>query len=189
MVARQHDGGDAVCTVVPDGVVVVGAHLVGGGGIGDRRVDQARVEVELGQELAVHVGDVRLATLEVEGAAGRGVPAVDQVLTLTAEERGDPHLRPAVGPLALPRVLLALDPVDLLEAEEPPRDVESDSVADVADPDRGLVGPRAHRVEEELDVLGRGALRRGALARARSGHVTPPGIASARPYRGTRGTT
>ena len=82
----------------------------------------------------------------------RRVPAVEQIdMSRAPQQRADPHQRPAVGPVPLPRVLLALDAVDLLEAEEPPIDGEAGLLADVADPQRGLVGERAHRVEVEVD--------------------------------------
>src|SRR5664280_1151566 len=85
------------------------------------------------------------------GPAGRLVPPVEQVHVLTSEQRTDPHHRPSVGPLSFPGVLLPLLAVDLLEAEEPPPHVDTGSVAHVADPQRGLVGVRAHDVEVEVD--------------------------------------
>ena len=105
--------------------------------------------------LGVHLGHVRLDAVVEERVADGRVPAVELVVAVLApDERADPHLAPAERPRPLPRVLLALDPVHLLEREEPPRDVEPDLVAHVADPDRRLVRVRAHRVEVELHGLG-----------------------------------
>src|SRR5215469_11577577 len=83
--------------------------------------------------------------------SGGQVPAVQQRRVDAAQQRADPHHRPAVGPLALPRVLLALGPVDFLEAEEAPPDLHAQPVPDLAHPDRRLVRPRAHDVEVEVD--------------------------------------
>src|SRR5690606_1491164 len=60
------------------------------------------------------------------------------------------HERPPVGPVALPRELLALDVVDPLQAEEAPAHGETELLAQVAQPQRGLIGERAHRVEMEI---------------------------------------
>ena len=73
---------------------------------------------------------------------------------LAAQQGADPHHRPPVGPVPLPGVLLALLAVDLLQAEEPPADVEPGLVADVPDPQGGLVGVGAHDVEVEVDAGG-----------------------------------
>ena len=77
-----------------------------------------------------------------------------------SQQRPDPHQRPAVGPLALPGVLLAFDPVHLFEAEEPPVDREGGLRADVADPQRCLVRERAHRVEMEIHGAHRTSISR-----------------------------
>ena len=50
------------------------------------------------------------------------VPLVEQGHVGAAQQCADAHQRPAVAPLALPRVLLALDAIDLFEAEEAPVD-------------------------------------------------------------------
>ena len=86
------------------------------------------IEPHLGQEGLGHIGTVGLAALLVQGPARHPVPAVEQVRVLAPEVGADPHHRPAVGPLPLPGVLLALGPVDLLEAEEPPPDLEAEPV-------------------------------------------------------------
>ncbi len=49
---------------------------------------------------------------------------------------------------------LSLFSVDFFQTEKTPRDIESHVLLRVTDPDRGLVGIRAHDVEIELDSLG-----------------------------------
>ena len=136
-----------------DDLVVLGADVVVRRRVGDGPGDEARVEPELDEQLLGDLGPVRLAALLVQGPAGPLVPRVEQGRVLAAEQGADAHHRPAVGPLALPRVLLALDPVDLLQAEEPPAHLEPGQVAHLAHPPRRLVGPRAHHVEVEVHAL------------------------------------
>jgi hypothetical protein len=52
-------------------------------------------------------------------------------------------------------MLLALDPVDLLEAEEPPVHLQAPPLGDLAHPEGGLVRPRTDHVEVEVDPGGR----------------------------------
>ena len=78
----------------------------------------------LGQQVAGNVGIVRLVPLLVQRPSGAFVPAVESSMLVTPQQGTDAHHRPAVRPLAFPRVLLALDAVDLLQAEEPPLDLE-----------------------------------------------------------------
>ena len=59
-------------------------------------------------------------------ARARGlVEAVAVVHRRAPQQRRDAHHPPPVGPVALPRVLLALVAVDLLEREEPPVDLQA----------------------------------------------------------------
>ena len=139
-----------------DDLVVLGAHVVVGGRVGDRlgrRAPGSRPSSTSSSSATSR--PVRLAALLVQRPAGPLVPRVEQRRVLAPQQGADAHHRPAVGPLPLPRVLLALDAVDLLEAEEPPADVEPGQVADLADPPRRLVRPRAHHVEVEVHVLDR----------------------------------
>jgi len=75
---------------------------------------------ELFEERPRHVRYVGLVALHVEGPPGAGVPGVELGHVAPPEQRAHAHHGPAVGPVPLPGVLLALDAVDLLEAEEPP---------------------------------------------------------------------
>ena len=50
------------------------------------------------------------------------------------EQGADAHHGPAVGPVPLPGMLLALGPVDLLQAEEPPADIQVQLVAHISHP-------------------------------------------------------
>src|ERR1700729_2304617 len=68
-------------------------------------------------------------------------------------------------------MLLALGPVDLLQAEEPPAHVNAELLTHIPDPQRGLIGPRAHDVEVEVD----GADRTGGwLSRHAASAITAP---------------
>jgi hypothetical protein len=48
-------------------------------------------------------------------------------------------------------MLLSIDPVDFLEAEEAPIDLQAGQIPHLADPSRRLVRVRAHDVEVEFD--------------------------------------
>ena len=147
----EHDRRHAVAAVLRDDLVVVGPHVVGGRLVGDRTLDERGIEAGLLDDLRVHARIVRAHPIVEERVPDRRVPAVDRVVALLApDERADPHLAPAVRPRPLPRVLLPGLPVDVLEREEPPRDVDRHLAAHVPDPARRLIGVRAHRVEEPL---------------------------------------
>src|SRR5262249_17325767 len=89
-----------------------------------------------------------------EGAADSGVPAVELVVPeLPPDQRADAHLAVAVRPRPFPWVALAVLAVDLLEREEPPRDVDRHRLAHLTDPLRRLIRVRTHRVEEPLHAL------------------------------------
>src|SRR5689334_18054431 len=89
----------------------------------------------------------------MQSPAGGLVETVHVPVALGAppQGRGDPQHRPAVGPLPLPWVLLALLAVDLLEGEEAPLHIDVPDLLDLPDPFAGLVRPRAHDVEMEID--------------------------------------
>src|SRR6056297_2528027 len=154
-----------------DHPLVLGVHLVVGGRIGDRVVDHPRIESDLLQQVPRHVGIVRPVALLVQRTAGALVPAVEVVHARPAQQRPDAHHRPAVGPLSFPRVLLALDPVDLLQAEELPVDPQPGLVTYISDPRGGLISERAHHVEVEVDPAG---ADRGVVGHAPRCHVAGP---------------
>ena len=135
--------------------VVLGLDLVVGGGVGDRLVDQSWVETELAEQLTGDVGLVRFAALDMQRGSSLRVPGVEQRRVGAAQQRTDPHHRPTVGPGPLPRVLLALDTVDLLQREEAPAHLDAGVVAHLPDPPRRLEGVGAHDVEVEVDGGGR----------------------------------
>src|SRR4029453_17695292 len=89
-------------------------------------------------------GRGHVAAVHVQRPARDGAPAVDGTVRLARQPGPDAQQRPAPGPRALPRGLLALRVVALLEAEPAPRDVEARVVAHGPQPQAGLVGPRAH---------------------------------------------
>ena len=97
---------------------------------------------------------VRLVSVDVQCLAGPAVPGVQVVHRRAAQQCADAHHRPAVGPFPFPRVLLAVQAVDLLEAEEPPVHREPGQFAHLADPERCLIRVRAHDVEVEVDGFG-----------------------------------
>jgi len=120
-----------------------------------RRVGQGGVEnivgrADPGEQAPGDDRVVRLAAERVQFTSDRRVPEVQQIAVTASQQRPDPHQRPTVGPVPLPGMLLALDAVDLLEAEEPPVDGDSGLLADVAYPQRRLVRERAHRIEMEV---------------------------------------
>ena len=133
---------------------VFGEHLVVGGGVGDRRVDEAGVEAEFAEEV---LGDgllMWLVSVDVQRLPGASVPGVQVVHGVAAQQGTDAHHRPAVGPVPFPRVLFAFLTVDLLEAEEAPVHGEPGLRAHLADPQRGLIRVGAHDVEVEVDGCG-----------------------------------
>ena len=114
------------------------------------------------QQVPGDVGIVRLVPFLVQRPRRSFVPAVEVIHARPPQQRTDAHHRPAVRPLPFPRVLLALDPVDLLQAEELPRDVESVLRPHVPDPLRRLIGERTHHVEVEVDPRDRRRARLGS---------------------------
>ena len=137
-----------------DHPLVIGHHLVAGRGIGDRLVDEAGLETEFFEKVAGDSLFVRFVAVDVQCPARTLVPGFDVGHRPAAQQCTDAHHRPAVRPLPLPRVLLALLAVDLLEAEEAPVHREAGQVTHLADPQRRLVRVRAHDVEVEVDGLG-----------------------------------
>ncbi len=113
---------------------VLSEHLITGRRIGDGGIDQTRVEADRGDQLPGDRTQMRLLAVDVQCPADGGVPGIEVLHPLTSQQRADPHQRPAVGPLALPRMLLTLGSVDLFQAEEPPSDLEPGTLAHLADP-------------------------------------------------------
>ena len=170
--------------------VVLGAHLVVGGRIGDRLVDHGRVESDLPEQVPGDLRIVGTVSVLVQCSTGAFVPSVEVVHARTSKQRPDAHHRPAVRPLALPRVLLAVDPVDLLQAEELPVDHQIVLTADLSDPLRRLVGERAHHIEVEVDAgHAHGIVRhvqRWHTVRVRAGPAGGDACVASAPRRRTR---
>ena len=144
----EHEGRHAEATV-PDNGVMVGLHIVVRRRIRDRLGHEPAVEPDRLEQFGGNLRAVGLSALNVQSSAGNFVEAVAVVHGGAPQQRGYTHHPPPIGPLPFPRVLLALGAVDLLEGEEPPVDGHAVLPTDVADPDRGLVRPRAHDVEVE----------------------------------------
>ena len=148
------------------------------GGIGDGGVDRRRVEPGLG---AARRGRPRACAPCGPRRAAPGPPP-----RTTSRPRPSPpgppqpgadaQERPAPGPVALPRVLLAVDPVHLLEAEPAPaqRAVRVWSRTSRSHSD-GLVGPRAHQVDVDVDDARSAAHRAGLSPRTSEPSARPDG--------------
>ena len=95
-----------------------------GGRVGDCGVDNPGIESELLQQVPSHIGIVGFVAVFVQCSARGCVPGVEMGHIDTSQSRADTHHRPAIRPLALPRVFLAFNSVYLFEAEEPPVDRE-----------------------------------------------------------------
>jgi hypothetical protein len=131
--------------------VVVGLHLVVGGGVGWRQVDDApgrgRVRpAGAGPRRArAACGPRRAAPGRPARTSGRGRRcSCGAAARRFASSTSRTTTRAPTGASCPP-------PVDLLEAEEPPVDREAELIAHVAHPHRGLVGERTHHVEVEVD--------------------------------------
>ena len=110
-------------------------YLVGSRRVGDSLVYEPRIEPETIKECSSHFGLVRLESMEVEGFASHRVPAVEVVHARPSQQGPNAHHRPAIGPLAFPRMLLALGTVHLFEAKELPVDGEAGLSSDLSDPE------------------------------------------------------
>lgn len=131
--AGEEQRRDAVSRGV-EHALVVGLDLVVGGFVGDGRVHHRRVGADALQQEPGHDGVVGASAPHVQRLPRGRQPLVQRLRTGTAHVRRYPHHRPAVGPLTLPRVLLALDPVELLQAEEAPVDHQAGLPAHLARP-------------------------------------------------------
>ena len=93
---------------------------------------------------------VRLEALFVKGAARTLVPPIEVVHRRPAQHRADPHHRPAVGPVAFPRVLLALPRLISSRLKNFQSIVRPSCRSHLTDPLRSLVRERAHDVEVKV---------------------------------------
>jgi len=134
-----------------DGLAMVGEHVSVGGLVGDRFVPCFEGRIDLGEELHGDGPVVEPSPIDMQGAPADLVPTVAQRHVDPSQPCRNPHRCPSVGERPLPRVALTLRSIDLLEREEPPRDVEFAPATHVPDPHGRLVGVGADRIEEELD--------------------------------------
>src|SRR5699024_8893090 len=81
------------------------------------------------------------------------IPSIQQIHAPTTQGDANPHQRPPIGPFALPRMLLALESVDLLQAKEPPIDRQFGLPPYLAQPQRCLICERPHRIEMEINAI------------------------------------
>ena len=101
----EHERGNTVRAVAGDRVLMFLAHLRQGRFVGDRALDERRVEAGRADDAHVFFGNVHLHTVVEERVADRLVPAVELVVAeLTPDQRADPHLPEAERPRSLPRV-------------------------------------------------------------------------------------
>ena len=95
----------------------------------------------------MHVTGVGGALVDKKRPTHRFVPRVHGVLAPTTQQGTHAHLAESVGPIPFPRVALAGFAVDLLQAEKAPSQLQVVGVAHLAQPQRRLVGERAHGVD------------------------------------------
>jgi hypothetical protein len=84
--------------------------------VGDRTIDERRIEPGGADDLRVHLGYVRLDAVEEERVTDRRVPTIQLfVAELAPDHRADAHLAEAERPRPFPGMAFAGDQVDLLE--------------------------------------------------------------------------
>lgn len=133
---------------------MIGEDVVVGALVLDRGAHRVVGQPDLGRDRLRTRAQEDVAPVLVKGTPDGLVPAVHEIGVSTPQVGGGAQQRPPIGPVPLPRVLLAAGVVDLLEAEEPPIHLAQTLLAHRADPTRGLISPGAENVEVEVDVIG-----------------------------------